>query len=103
MDRFEIFGTQGRHFLCRRVGECCNGGGSIEIGNCLAKVTRDIIKTGVLNAEKCREILIHHAIPRGRQLIGEGFVLQQENCTCGPEVPAKQGGSWRPADDAVAL
>ena len=34
---------------------------------------------GVLNAEKYRQIHIHHAIPSGRRLIGPKFILQQDN------------------------
>ncbi|MBN3305941.1 BT2A1 protein, partial [Amia calva] len=34
---------------------------------------------GLLNAEKYRQILIHHAIPAGRHLIGPKFILLHDN------------------------
>lgn len=34
---------------------------------------------GVLDAEYCRLILIHHAMPSGRRMIDPEFILQQEN------------------------
>ena len=34
---------------------------------------------GIINAKKYRQILIHHAIPSGKRLIGNGFVFQQDN------------------------
>ena len=32
-----------------------------------------------MNAEKYRQILIHHTIPSGRQLIGPRFIFQDDN------------------------
>ncbi|KAK1800821.1 hypothetical protein P4O66_006005, partial [Electrophorus voltai] len=40
----------------------------------------DLVRiNGVLNAEKYRHILIHHAIQSGRRIIGPKFILQQNN------------------------
>ena len=32
-----------------------------------------------MNAEKYRQFLIHHAIPSGKCLIGNGFIFQHDN------------------------
>ena len=32
-----------------------------------------------MNAEKYRQVLIHHAIPTGKRLIGNGFIFQHDN------------------------
>lgn len=34
---------------------------------------------GIMNAEKHRQILSHHAIPAGKRLIGNGFIFQHGN------------------------
>ena len=33
----------------------------------------------IINVEKYRQILIHHAIPSVMHLIGNGFIFQQDN------------------------
>uniref|UniRef100_A0A3Q0QR15 Transposase Tc1-like domain-containing protein n=1 Tax=Amphilophus citrinellus TaxID=61819 RepID=A0A3Q0QR15_AMPCI len=89
--KFEIFGSRRRKFVRRRVGErfrdeCLEptvkrGGGSVQVWGCIsAHGPGDIVKIdGILNAAKYHQILIHHAIPSGRRLIGLGFILQQDN------------------------
>ena len=32
-----------------------------------------------MNAEKYRQVLIHHAFPSGKSLIGNGFIFQHDN------------------------
>ena len=40
----------------------------------------DLVRTEkIMNAEKCRQTLIHHTIPFSQRLIGKGFIFQQEN------------------------
>ena len=34
---------------------------------------------GIISAEKCRQILIHHAILSGERLIGHGFIFLPDN------------------------
>ncbi len=54
------------------------GGGSLQVWGCIsANGVGDLIK--INDAAKYREILIHHAIPSERRLIGSKFVLQQDN------------------------
>lgn len=70
-----------------RAGECYNneclqatakhGGGWVCFS---ANGFGDLFRIkGVLNAEKYRQILIHHAVPSGRRLTGPRFILQQDN------------------------
>ena len=40
----------------------------------------DIVRIdGIMNAEKYRQVLIHHAILSGKRLIGNGFTFQYDN------------------------
>lgn len=40
----------------------------------------DLVKIdGVINAEKCQQILIHHAGPSGRHLIGHSLIFQYDD------------------------
>ena len=87
----EIFGCRRRQFVRRRAGERYNneclqatvkhGGGSLQVWGCIfANGVGDLVRiNGILNAEKYRQILIHHAIPSGRRMIGTKFILQQDN------------------------
>lgn len=89
--KFEIFGCSRRQFVRRRAGERYNneclqatvkhGGGSLQVWGCIsANGVGDLVRiNGVLNAEKYRQILIHHAIPSGRRMIGPKFILQHDN------------------------
>ncbi|MBN3274473.1 TCB2 transposase, partial [Polyodon spathula] len=89
--KFEIFGCSRRQFVRRRAGErytneCLqatvkHGGGSLQVWGCIsANGVGDLVRiNGLLNAEKYRQILIHHAIPSGRHLIGPKFILQHDN------------------------
>ena len=56
-------------------------GGSIRVWVCItANVMGDSVRiVGKINAEKYRQILIHHAIPSGKHLVGNSFIFQQEN------------------------
>ena len=53
----------------------------MQVWGCIsANGVGDLVRiNGVLNAEKYRQILIHHAIPSGRRMIGPKFILQQDN------------------------
>ena len=89
--KVEIFGCRRRQFVRRRAGERYNneclqatvkhGGGSLQVWGCIsANGVGDLVRiNGILNAEKYRQILIHHAIPSGRRMIGTKFILQQDN------------------------
>ena len=75
----------------RRVGERYNneclqpsvkhGGGSVMVWGCIsASGVGDIVRIDeILNAKKYRQILIHHAIPSGKCLIGNCFIFQRNN------------------------
>ena len=58
-----------------------HGGGSVQVWGCIsAGGVGDLVRIdGIMNAEKYRQILIHHAIPSGRRLIGPRFTFQQDN------------------------
>ena len=58
-----------------------HGGGSLQVWGCIsANGVGDLVRiNGVLNDETYRQILIHHAIPPGRHVIGPKFILQQDN------------------------
>ena len=89
--KLEIFGCRRRQFVRRRAGERYNnecllatvkhGGGSLQVWGCIsASGVGDLVRiNGVLNAEKYRQILIHHAIPSGSRMIGIKCILQQYN------------------------
>ena len=89
--KFEIFGSKRRQYVRRRSGEelqepCLqptvkHGGGSIQVWGCIsAGGVGDLVRIdGIMNAEKYRQIFIHHAIQSGRRLIGPRFTFQQDN------------------------
>ena len=54
-----------------------HGGGSIMVWGCLiANAVGDLVRIDeIMNADKYRQILIHHAIPSGKCLIGNGFIF----------------------------
>ena len=87
--KVEIFGCRRKQFVRRRAGERYNneclqatgkhGGGSLQVWGCIsANGVGDLVRiNGILNAEKYRQILIHHAIPSGRRVIGTKCILQR--------------------------
>ena len=58
-----------------------HGGGNIQVWGCISiKGVGDIVrKQKKLTGEKYKYILQNHAVSSGRQLIGDNFILQQEN------------------------
>ena len=56
-----------------------NGGGLLVWG-CISDsgVGNIVWIDGIMNAEKCRQVLIHHAILSGKRLIGNGFIFQPD-------------------------
>ena len=89
--KFEIFGSSRRVFVRRRVGErtvpqCVtptvkHGGGSVMIwGSFAGSRVGDLHRvTGTLNQKGYQSILQRHVIPSGLHLVGQGFILQQDN------------------------
>ena len=89
--KFEIFSSKRRQYVRRRNGESLkeiclkptikHGGGSINVWGCLsANGVGDLVRIdGIMNAEKYKQILIHHGIPSGKRLIGNKFIFQQYN------------------------
>lgn len=81
---------KGRVLVWRRIGEryhpdCLQGtvkhDKKIMVWGCFSSqgVGTLIRIRGILDKEKYRQILIKHAVPSGKKLIGKGFVLQQDN------------------------
>ena len=57
-----------------------HGRGLSESGGVFLQVELDLFKIdGVMNAENHRKILIHHAVPSGRRLVGPIFIFQHDN------------------------
>lgn len=89
--KFELFGSRRRQYVRRRVGEAYNpdclhptikhGGGSVLVWGCISSSgVGDLIRIdGKLTGERYVEILRQHAIPSGMRLIGNNFILQQDN------------------------
>lgn len=89
--KFELFGTKRRTFVRRLAGErfrkeCLtptvkHGGGSIMVwgGICVNGKTKLKKIEGIMDQKMYHGILVHHAIPSGKQLIGKGFVFQEDN------------------------
>lgn len=89
--KFELFGTHRRQYVRRKVNErykseCItpnvkHGGGSLMVWGCFshAGVGQLIKIEGILKKEQYHSILQRHAIPSGIQLIGRGFIFQQDN------------------------
>ena len=55
--------------------------GSIKIWGCLTvNGGGNLVRIdGIMNAEKYRQILVHHAVPSGKRLISNCFIFQQDN------------------------
>lgn len=89
--KFQIFGSSRRIFVRRRVGErmvpqCVtstvkHGGGSVMVWGCFAgSRVGDLYRvSGILKQHSYHSILQRHAIPSGIRLVGERFILQQDN------------------------
>ena len=89
--QFQIFGNRRRMFVRRRKHEsylpdCIrptvkHGGGSINVWGCFAGMAvGDLSRVdGIMDSKKYHQILVHHAIPCGQQLIGTPFIFQQDN------------------------
>ena len=80
-----------RQYIRRRKGEAfkepClastikHGGGNIQVWGCISiKGVGDIVRiTEKLTGEKYKNILHNHTVPSGQQLVGDYFILQQDN------------------------
>ena len=89
--KFEIFGNKRRSFVRRRPGErlleqCTvqtvkHGGGNIMVWGCFGggQVGKLVKIDGKMTKEVYLDILNEHVMPCGLELIGEGFVFQQDN------------------------
>ena len=59
-----------------------HGGGPVLVWSCISpRGIANIVQTdGIMHAEKYRQVLIHHAVPSGKCLIGIlGFIFQHDN------------------------
>ena len=56
------------------------GGESVQVWGCIsAGGVGDLFNIdGIMNAEKYRQTLIHHAVPSGRRLVGPNFIFQHD-------------------------
>ena len=56
-------------------------GGSVRVWGCIAAGgVGDLFKIdGITYVENQRQILIHHAVPSGRRLVGQNFIFQHDN------------------------
>lgn len=89
--KFEIFGSKRRTYCRRRPGErhkpeCIQpttkfGGGSVMVWGCFSYdgVGALVKIDGIMRKEQYHQILQRSAIPSGINLIGNGFVFQQDN------------------------
>lgn len=88
--KFELFGSHRRQFVRRKVNErfkpeCIlptvkHGGGSVMVWGCFSHggVGQLVKIEGNMKKEQYHSILQRHAIPSGIDLIGRGFVFQQD-------------------------
>lgn len=78
----EISGWSIGQFVCWRAREhptVKHGGGSLQVWGTTNGVGNLVRINDVLDAEKYKQILIHHAVPSGGHLTGFKFILQQDN------------------------
>ena len=89
--KFQILGTNRHQYVRQRKGEALkepclastirHGLGNIQVWGCISiKGIGDIVRiTEKLTGEKYKNILHNHTVPSGQQLIGDYFILQQDN------------------------
>lgn len=89
--KFELFGSHRRQYVRRKINErykpeCIlptvkHGGGSVMVWGSFshAGVGKLVKIEGTMKKEQYHSILQRHAIPSGFNLIGRGFILQQDN------------------------
>ena len=89
--KFELLGTSRRQYVRRNNNErfspnCIaptvkHGEGSVMVWGCFNyERTGSLVKIdGIMKKEQYHNILERHAIPSGTQLIGRGFIFQQDN------------------------
>lgn len=89
--KFEMFGNKRRLYVRREPNErfksnCLvptvkHGGGSVMVwgGMCSSGVVPLYRIKGIMDQKVYHSILIHHVVPGGLKLIGNGFILQQDN------------------------
>lgn len=89
--KFEKFGSNRRQYVRRRAGErvmesCIipsvkHGGGNVMVWGCFGNnQVGDLVRVeGILEKKQYHRILGRNAVPSGMHVIGEGFVLQQDN------------------------
>jgi hypothetical protein len=89
--KFDLFGSNRRTFVRRLANErykkeCLtptvkHGGGNIMVwgGISTKGVTQLKRVEGIMDKKMYHSILVYHAIPEGKRLLGKGFVFQEDN------------------------
>ena len=89
--KYELFGSHRRQYVQRRPGECFNpdcivstvkhGGGSVIVWGCFGNnKVGDLVRIeGIMDTKYYHKILTRHAVPSGKNLIGNEFIFQQDN------------------------
>lgn len=89
--KFQIFGGNRRVYVRRQVGERMNkdlivptvkhGGGSVMVWGCFGNEQVGNLKriNGIMDAKMYHGILVKHAVPSGKRLIGNKFEFQEDN------------------------
>lgn len=69
--------------------------GSTIVSVCIFTSGVNFVKIdGHMNVEKYRQILIYHAIPSGKRLIGNGLIFHQDNNTENTYLDGKKNTWW---------